>query len=71
MAWVWEGGVMSVCVAILCVDDRSRYLYIVLGGYLRILGAPSVQSCRTLLISASLLVFVYGRCRKSRHVCVL
>ena len=27
------------------VDGRSRYLYIVLGGYLRIVGAPSVQSC--------------------------
>ena len=35
-----------------CVDGRFRYLYIVLGGYLRILGAPSVQSCCTLLISA-------------------
>ena len=29
----------------MCVDGRSRYLYIVLGGYLLILGAPSVQSC--------------------------
>ena len=26
----------------LCVDGRSRYLYIVLGGHLRILGAPTV-----------------------------
>ena len=42
------GGVMSVCV-----DGRSRYLYIVLGGFLRILGAPSVHSCCTLSISAS------------------
>ena len=42
------GGVMSVCV-----DSRSRYLYIVLGSFLRILGAPSVQSCCTLSISAS------------------
>ena len=32
-------------VCIICVDGRSRYLYIVIGGYLRILGAPSVQSC--------------------------
>ena len=32
--WVW----------ILCVDGRSRYLYIVLGEYLRILDAPRVQS---------------------------
>ena len=31
-------------VWILCVDGRSRYLYIVLGGYLRILGAHSVQN---------------------------
>ena len=36
-----------------CVDGRSRYLYIVLGGYLLILGAPSGQSCCTLSISAS------------------
>ena len=58
-AWarVWEGGVvLCLCVLfewILCVDGRSRYLYIVLGGYLRILDAPSVQSCCTLSISAS------------------
>ena len=32
------GGVMSVCVVvwIFCVDGRSRYLYIVIGGYMRI-----------------------------------
>ena len=30
------------CECILCVDGRSRYLYIWLGGYLRILGVPSV-----------------------------
>ena len=42
------GVVMSVCV-----DGRSRYLYIVLGGYLHILGAPSVQFCCTFSISAS------------------
>ena len=47
------------------------YLYIVLGGYLRILGAPSGQFCFTLLISASFRVFVYGIYRKSRLVCVL
>ena len=29
-------------VWIMCVDGRSRYLYIVLGGYLRIVGSPSV-----------------------------
>ena len=33
---------MSVRVVILCVDDMSMYLYIVLGGYLLILGSPSV-----------------------------
>ena len=64
------GGVMSVCVRILCVYGRSRYLYTVLGGYLRILGAPSVQSCCTLSTSASNHVFVYGRYSKSRLVCV-
>ena len=58
-AWarVWEGGVLlCLCVLgvwIFCVDGRSRYLYIVLGGFLRILGAPSIQSCCTLSISAS------------------
>ena len=40
-------------VGILCVDGRSRYLCIVLGGYMRILGGPSVQYCCTLLLSAS------------------
>ena len=55
---------------ILCVNGRSRYMYIVLGGYLHVLGAPSVQSCCTISISASYRVFVYGRYRKSRLVCV-
>ena len=48
--------VLSLCllpVWILCVDGRSRHLYVVLDGWLRILGAPSVQSCCTLSISAS------------------
>ena len=56
-ARVWEGVVVLslclLCVWIICVDGRSRYLYIVLGGYLRILGALSVKSCCTLSISAS------------------
>ena len=58
-AWtrVWRCGVVlylcELLVCILCVDSRSRYMYIVLGGYLRILGASSVQSCCTLCISAS------------------
>ena len=46
--WAWtrvgSGGVVlclcEVGVWILCVDGRSRYLCIVLGGYLHILGAP-------------------------------
>ena len=57
-AWarVWEGVVGIVmsqqCVVslVLCVDDRFRFLYIVLGGFMRILGAPSVRSCCTLSI---------------------
>ena len=55
-----------------CVDGRSRYLYIGLGGYLGILGAHSVQFCFTLWTSASYRVFVYGRYRKARPVlCVV
>ena len=50
------------------VYGRSRYLYFVLGGYLRILGAPSVQSCCTLSMSASYRVFVCVEYRKSRLV---
>ena len=38
---------------------------------MRILGAPSVQSSCTLLISASYSVFVYGRYRKSIFLCVV
>ena len=45
-------GIMSVCVVSL--DYLCRWqVYIVQGGYLVILGAPSVQSCCTLSISAS------------------
>ena len=32
-----SGRVCELCVWILCVDGRSRYLYIVLGGYLHML----------------------------------
>ena len=46
----------------------SKYMYIALGGYMHILGAPSVQSCCTLWIS--IWIFVYGRYCKSRLVCV-
>ena len=54
-ARLWEGGAKSVFVVILdsSIHGRSRYLYIMLGGYMRILGAPSVQSCYTLSIAAS------------------
>ena len=65
------GGVMSVCVvSLLCVYVRSRYLYIVLGGYLLVLGSPSVQSFCILSISASYHINVFGRFRKSRFACV-
>ena len=51
--WLGPGSVwMRWCESILCVDGRSRYLYIVLSGYLRILDASSVQSCCTLSIYA-------------------
>ena len=54
----WVGGLDQGLegwgyVWILCVDGRSRYLYIVLGGYLRIISALSAQSCCTLWLSAS------------------
>ena len=42
--WVW----------ILYVDGRSRYLYIVLGGNLHILGAPSVQSYLRVVVGPGL-----------------
>ena len=51
--WVMWCYVCVCCEWIICVDCRSRYLYIVLCGFLRILGAPSVQSCCTLSISSS------------------
>ena len=61
-------GWWYVCVS--CESGFSVWmagLYIVLGGYLRSIGAPSVQSCFTLSISAFYHVFVYG---KYRLVCV-
>ena len=50
------GGVMAVFVESL--DSLYRWqvqvsVYILLDGYLRIVDAPNVQSCYTLLISAS------------------
>ena len=64
------GVVDGVGGDIICVDGRSRYLYIVLGGCLCCLCAPSAQSCCTLWIYASYRVFVYGRYRKSTLVFV-
>ena len=58
----WVRGLRGVgwCYVCVCCESelfmlmgRSRYLCIVLGGFLRILGAPIVQSCCTLSISAS------------------
>ena len=61
--WVWLGtGCRIVGWCFICASCESglfvykagpRYMYIVLGGYLRILGAPNVKSCCTLSISAS------------------
>ena len=67
------GVVLCLCgllVRILCVDGRSRYLYIVLDRYMHILGAPSVQSCCTFSVSASYNAFVHGRYHKSSLICV-
>ena len=56
VAGQWKGGLVHDLegwggVWIYCVDGRSRNLYIVLDGYLRILGALRVQSCCTLSAS--------------------
>ena len=60
----------ELCVWIICVDGRSMHLYIVLGGYLRILAEPGIPCCCTLSISTSYRVFVYDRYRKS-SLCVV
>ena len=62
--------VLCLCEWILYVAGRSMYLYIVLGRYLHILGAPSVQSCCTLLISTSYHVFFCARYRNCRFICL-
>ena len=64
----------SVCVSCECecfVLMAGLGLYIVIGGYLRILGTSSVQLSCTSSISATCRVTVYGRYRKSRIVCGL
>ena len=71
--WLGPGsgglGRCYVCVSceygFLCVDGRSKYLYNVPGRYLRISGAPSVQSCCTLWIYASYIVFVLWQISKN------
>ena len=40
----------EVRVWILCVDGRSRYLYIVLGRYLRILGGISIGQSKIVVV---------------------
>ena len=69
-----EWVVLCLCelwVRIFCGYVRTGYLYIVLGGYIRILCAPSIQSCYSLSIFASYRVFVYSRYRTSTLVCVM
>ena len=67
-----SGGVLWCYVSLgFCVDGRSRYLYIALDGYLRILGAPSVQSCCTLWISASYRVFLWQILQIQTCLCVV
>ena len=56
--WCYLG--CELRVRILCVNGMPRYLYIVLGRYLRILGTPSVQSYCALSIYASYRVYVSG-----------
>ena len=49
--WLGPGGWYNVCVCCesVFIVDMAEYVYC---RYLRILGAPSVQSCSTLSISA-------------------
>ena len=56
-----SGGwvVLCMCESIIWIDGRSMHLYIVICGYLRILGAPSVQSYCTLSIYASYHDYVF------------
>ena len=42
--WAWDGVCVCCEYGFLCEYGRSMYLYIVLVGYLRILGVPCVQS---------------------------
>ena len=59
--WLGPGsGRVGWCYLCVCCESGLSVLlagpgpglYVVLGGFLRILGAPSVQSCCTLSISA-------------------
>ena len=64
--WRWrvdrgpESESVGWCYVCVSLDGRSWYMYIVLGGYFRILCTPNVQS---LSIFASYRVFDYGRYR--------
>ena len=57
----YERVMLCMCelsVWIMCVYCMSMYLHIVLGGYLRILGAPSDQSCCTLSMLPTVYLYV-------------
>ena len=52
LRWCWLGVGRGLGTGSgICVEGRYRYLYIVLGGYLRIFGAPSLQFSCTLSVS--------------------
>ena len=68
VSWL-VGGWHFLCV-IIVVAGRFMHLYIVLSGYISILGAQSGQSLCTLSISATYRIFVCGRYRKPRIACV-
>ena len=55
-----SGSGRVVLVWNICVDGTSRYMYIVLVGYLRIFSTPNVQSYCTLSIYVSNRIFVSG-----------
>ena len=58
-------------VRISCVDGRSRYMYAVVSGYLRILDSLSVQFCCTLSISSSNRVFFMADIDIQTCLCVV
>ena len=71
VVWVVLGGEWVVGLG-QGMGGWGGVISIVLDGCLHILGAPSVQYCYTLSISASYRVFISGRYRKSRFcLCVV